>query len=123
MCASKEGRGGGSREPSAVVGMELKGDWGQSLLPRGTTATKSRTVFCSGIENALPVSCLTQNALDEPPSRLRAREILKPSAICTVARIFAKSASDTAVQDPSAARSDFAIAAKVRLASRTPSRP
>src|SRR5947207_15528534 len=105
MCASKESRGGGSHEPSAIVGMELKGDWGQSPLPRGTTATKSRPVFCSGIENALPVSRLIQNALDEPPSRLRAREILKPCAICAVARIFAKSASDAAVQDPGAARS------------------
>src|SRR5438034_5652628 len=103
--------------------MELKGDWGQSLLARGTTATKSRTVFCSGIENALPVSRLTQNALDEPPSRLRAREILNPSAICTVARIFAKSASDSSVQNPSAARSNPPTAAKVLRADRVSSRP
>src|SRR5437899_12904149 len=98
--------------------MELKGDWGQSLLARGTTARKSRTVFCSGIENALPVSRLIQNALDEPPSRLSAREILKRSAIWTVARIFAKSASDSALQNPSAARSNAPTAAKVLRSNR-----
>src|SRR5438046_10062909 len=102
--------------------MELKGDSGQSLLARGTTATKSRTVFFSGIENALPVSRLIQNALDEPPSRLSAREILKPSAICTVARIFANSARDSSVQEPSAARSNPPTAAKVLGADRFSSR-
>jgi len=39
----------------------------------GTIATKSRTGFCSAIENALPSARLNQKALEEPPSRLSAR--------------------------------------------------
>src|SRR4030095_9323388 len=35
-----------------------------------TTPTKSRTVFSSGIDNAVPSWLRNQNALDEPPSRL-----------------------------------------------------
>src|SRR5206468_3423663 len=118
----KEGRGGGSRELPAIVGMELKGDWGQSPLPRGTTATKSRTVFCSGIENAA-LSRANQNALDEPPSKLSARKILKRSTIWVVPRIFANSVSVISEQIPSATRSEPPIAAKVLRADRVSSRP
>src|SRR6202008_3873493 len=59
------------------------------------TPTKSRTVFCSPIENALPFSRANQNALDDPPSRLSARWIFKSSANRVVVRIAANSASET----------------------------
>src|ERR1700752_130015 len=78
-----------------------------------TMATKSRTVFSSEIENALPSLRLNQNALDEPPSRLRARSILKSLANCVV-KIWDKSVSVTSEQNPSAARPSFAVAANVR---------
>src|SRR4029077_5832116 len=82
----------------------------------GTTATKSRTGFCSGIENALPFSRANQNALEEPPSRFIARSIFKSEAIGTVARAVANSASETSEQKPSNPRSFRAVAAKVRRA-------
>src|SRR5207248_6971612 len=83
----------------------------------GTIATKSRTVFCSGTENA-PLSRANQKPLDDPPSRLRARDILKSSATWADARMSASSASEVSEQNPSAARFDLAIAAKVRRAAR-----
>src|SRR5438876_735091 len=85
-------------------------------------ATKSRTVFCSGIENTLPSPRLNQNALDEPPSRLSARWILKLGANCVV-RIFERSANEMSEQNPRATRSAFSAAANVRRACRVASRP
>src|SRR5260370_22716269 len=46
---------------------------GMTTLYFGTIATKSRTGFCSAMENALLFARLNQKALDEPPSRLSAR--------------------------------------------------
>src|SRR5207248_10964640 len=86
----------------------------------GTIPTKSRTAFSSGIENALPSSLRNQNALDEPPSKLSARWILKsPSG---TARILARSAKVASEQNPKAARSPEPIAAKERRAARIPSK-
>src|SRR5205807_104567 len=70
---------------------------------RGTIPTKSRTLFSSGIENVLPFFLRDQNALDEPPSRLRARWILKSPM--GVAKILARSARVASEQNPKAARS------------------
>src|SRR6476620_12728767 len=87
---------------------------------RATIPTKSRTVFSSGIENALPSFFRNQNALDDPPSRLRARWILKsPSG---VAKIPARSAKVASEQNPNAARSPEPVAAKVRRAARLASK-
>src|SRR6266536_532217 len=86
-------------------------------------ATKSRTVFCSGIENALPFSRANQNALEEPPSRFNARSIFKSSANCNVARTFANSESEIFEQTPSSARSFVPVAAKVRRARCESSKP
>src|ERR1700720_1232560 len=88
----------------------------------GTIPTKSRTVFSSGTENAFPFWRLNQNALEEPPSRLRARCILKLVAK-SVARIFDRSASVTSEQNPNAARLPAATATKVLRAGRVDSRP
>src|SRR5437667_9482469 len=82
----------------------------------GTIATKSRTGFCSGIENTLPFSRTNQNALDEPPSRFIARGIFDSTIIAVVVRMFAKSASETSEQTPSSAPSLLTVAAKVRSA-------
>src|ERR1700752_2176788 len=78
-------------------------------------ATKSRTGFCSAIENALPFARLNQNALDAPPSRFNARWILN-SGIETMARMLDKSASVTSEQKPKATLSPELTAAKVRRA-------
>src|ERR1044071_1214400 len=86
-----------------------------------TTATKLRTGFASEMENALLSRRLNQNALEEPPSRLRARQILK-SLANGADRICAKSASVTSEQKPSATRSS-ASATKVRRALREFSSP
>src|SRR5438552_18862208 len=83
----------------------------------GTTATKSRTGFRPEIENALPSSRANQNALEEPPSRFMARRIVESATMRVVARIFAKSASETSEQTPRKARSFVTIPAKVRRAS------
>src|SRR5438874_13576182 len=73
------------------------------------------------MENALASSLRNQNALDEPPSRLRARWILKsPSG---VAKILARSAKVASEQNPNAARSPEPVAAKVRRAARIASKP
>src|SRR5256714_14214644 len=88
-----------------------------------TIPTKSRTDFCSEIENALPFSRANQNALDDPPSRFRARSIFKSSASDVVARIFANSASETPEQTPIDARLPPVVAAKVRRARWEPFKP
>src|ERR1700746_1584358 len=62
------------------------------------TPTKSRTGFCSRIENALPFSRANQNALDDPPSRFSARCIFKSSANRPVVRIAANSPSEPSEQ-------------------------
>src|SRR5205809_9210 len=85
------------------------------------TATKSRTGFCSLIEKALPFARLNQNALEEPPSRLSARWILK-SGTATTARMFDKSARVTSEQKPTAALSP-PTAANVRRAILVDSKP
>src|SRR5438034_11709366 len=82
----------------------------------GRTATKSRTDFCSEIENALPFSRANQNALDDPPSRFSARSIFKSSARDVVARIFANPASETPEQTPINARLPPVVPATVRRA-------
>src|SRR5205823_10947239 len=79
-----------------------------------TIPTKSRTDFCSEIENALPFSRANQNALDDPPSRFSARSIFKSSARDVVARIFANPASETPEQTPINARLPPVVPAKVR---------
>src|SRR6266404_3670991 len=89
---------------------------------RGTIATKSRTGFCSAMENAVPLARLNQKALDEPPSRLSARWTLKSGAK-TVARMLERSARVTSEQNPKTALSPAPVAANVRRAGRVDSRP
>src|SRR3954451_12630278 len=89
---------------------------GMTVRYLGPTATKSRTGFRPEIENALPSSRANQNALEEPPSRFIARRIFESSTTGAVARMFAKSASETSEQNPRNARSFVAIPAKVRRA-------
>src|SRR5919201_2489132 len=88
-----------------------------------TIPTKSRTGFCSGIENALPFSRANQKPVDDPPSRFNARSILKSSANDVVARIFDNSASETSEQTPTNARPPFVVAAKVLRAGRESFKP
>src|SRR5262249_37981942 len=82
----------------------------------GTIPRKSRTGFCSGIENAPPFSRANQNPLDDPPSRFSARSIFKSSGNDVVARTFDNFARETWEHTPSNARSPFVIAAKIRRA-------
>ena len=87
----------------------------------GTIATKSRTVFCSGIENGFPSSA-NQNALEDPPSRFRARWIFKSFVTSGAVRIAANCPKETGVQNPSATRSPPALT-NVRRARRVDSNP
>src|ERR1041384_2541000 len=89
----------------------------------GTTATKSRTGFRPGIENALSSSRANQNALEEPPSRFIARRIFESESMGAVARISAIWPSETSEQKPRKARSFVARPAKVRRASGESFRP
>src|SRR6266581_6421333 len=104
------------RATASVAESKLAGGAPALQLHFGTTPTKSRTGFRPEIENALPFSRANQNALEEPPSRFSARSIFKSAAIGVVARIAAKSASETSEQTPSSARSFIAVAANVRRA-------
>src|SRR6266481_56422 len=105
---------GTKRDLSACAGARSARNDGANYF--GTIPTKSRTDFCSEIENALPFSRANQNALDDPPSRFSARSIFKSSASDVVARIFANSASETPEQTPTNARLLLVVAAKVRRA-------
>src|SRR5262245_36135440 len=107
-----------------IVGQPLwlpNQNWQAERLPLqshlGMIATKSRTGFCPGIENALPFSRANQNALDEPPSRFIARRILESAASDVVARMFANCESETSAHTPSNTRSLVAIPANVLRAS------
>src|SRR5678815_993792 len=80
-------------------------------------ATKSRTDFSSEIEYA-PRSPPNQNALDDPPSRFRARCNFKSGANPFATRILPSSARVTSEQNPIAARSDPVVQTKVRRAER-----
>src|SRR5262245_23663624 len=75
------------------------------------------------MENALPFCRANQKPVDDPPSRFRARSILKSSANDVVASIFDNPASDTFEQTPTSARLPVIVAAKVRRARRESFKP
>jgi len=89
----------------------------------GTTATKSRTIFSSGIENASPSLRANQNALDDPPSRFRARQIWKSSRSATFESTSLNCARVRSLQTPNATLPPRARAANVLRAERVSSSP
>src|SRR5437763_10554163 len=88
----------------------------------GTTATKSRTVFSSGIENASPSLRANQNALEDPPSRFSARQILKSSRREILDSASLNCARLRSLETPNATFPPRATAANVRRADRVTSK-